>query len=295
MLQIQKAALPKLISVEYFNLCLGGFVKIVTDSDRIELVIEGLPENHGNILLNTFMSQLQNLAAALLKIDRENNEGKSAVHFEVVSLSYASPYRVGLEAIPNKSNPVAARHALQRLDFVAESVRSGKGLDTIDTDILESFQALAKPVGKAIKNSTLFYNGSALEFTADVSSKLESALATEDECAGAVAGMLEQINLHHDANVFYIYPEVGPNKIMCNFPPRLYDEAISAVGRKVDVFGQLKYRSGASFPHKIAVGNIETFERFEDLPDWDDLRGRAPDATGELSSEAFVRDLRDAW
>jgi hypothetical protein len=31
------------------------------------------------------------------------------------------------------------------------------------------------------------------------------------------------------------------------------------------------------------------------LPDWEDLRGRAPDATGALSSEAFVRELRDAW
>ena len=33
----------------------------------------------------------------------------------------------------------------------------------------------------------------------------------------------------------------------------------------------------------------------EELPDWEDLRGLAPNATGELSSEAFVRELRDAW
>jgi hypothetical protein len=31
------------------------------------------------------------------------------------------------------------------------------------------------------------------------------------------------------------------------------------------------------------------------LPDWDDLRGCAPDATGALSSEAFVRELREEW
>lgn len=31
------------------------------------------------------------------------------------------------------------------------------------------------------------------------------------------------------------------------------------------------------------------------LPDWDDLRGRAPDATGGLSSEAFIRKIRDEW
>ena len=29
--------------------------------------------------------------------------------------------------------------------------------------------------------------------------------------------------------------------------------------------------------------------------DWDSLRGTAPDATGETSSEAFVRKMRDEW
>lgn len=267
----------------------------MASGDRIELVIEGMQENDGHILLSTFMAQLQNLAAALTKIDRENNEGKIGSHFEVVSLSYASPYRVGIEAFATKAHPEAGRQVLQRLDYVAESIRSGKGLEYLDTDLLESFHALAKPVGRSVRTAAIFYNGAVLEFTSEVNRKLESALATEDECAGAIAGMLEQINLHHDANVFHIYPEVGPAKVMCHFPPSLYEEAISAVGRKVDVFGELKYRSGASFPHKIAVKSIETFEKLEDLPDWDDLRGRAPDATGKLSSEAFVRELRDGW
>lgn len=31
------------------------------------------------------------------------------------------------------------------------------------------------------------------------------------------------------------------------------------------------------------------------LPDWDDLRGAAPDATGDLSSEEWVRKQRDEW
>ena len=32
-----------------------------------------------------------------------------------------------------------------------------------------------------------------------------------------------------------------------------------------------------------------------EFPDWEDLRGCAPHATGALTSEAFVRELRDAW
>ncbi len=45
----------------------------------------------------------------------------------------------------------------------------------------------------------------------------------------------------------------------------------------------------------LDVGKIEAFPPESDLPDWEDLRGRAPDATGDLSSEAFVRELRSGW
>lgn len=40
------------------------------------------------------------------------------------------------------------------------------------------------------------------------------------------------------------------------------------------------------FPERLANDN---------LPDWDDLCGVAPDATGDLSSEEFIRRQRDEW
>jgi hypothetical protein len=43
------------------------------------------------------------------------------------------------------------------------------------------------------------------------------------------------------------------------------------------------------------IEEARAFPPESDLPDWDDLRGRAPDATGDLSGEAFVRELRDGW
>jgi hypothetical protein len=39
---------------------------------------------------------------------------------------------------------------------------------------------------------------------------------------------------------------------------------------------------------------IDKFTRRKN-PDWNDLLGIAPDATGDLSSEQFVRNLRDEW
>ena len=40
---------------------------------------------------------------------------------------------------------------------------------------------------------------------------------------------------------------------------------------------------------------IEAYLPESEWPGWEDLRGRAPGATGDLSSEAFVRRLRDEW
>lgn len=267
----------------------------MAENDRIELIIEGLPEHEGRVRLNTFMAQLQHLGAALTKLDKESNDGKAGSIFNITALSYNSPMRVVLEAAPVSSQLFTGHLVVESLKRVSNAVKSGDSLLSFDSDILEEFHALAKPIGKSLKHTTLLFNGEVLDFTPKIYQQLESALAVDEECEGSIEGMLEQINVHRGANTFQIFPEVGPNKVTCHFPPKMYDDAVSAVGRRVEVSGILKYRTGASFAHQISVANIDVQPFDHDLPDWDDLRGRAPDATGLLTSEAFVRELRDAW
>lgn len=45
---------------------------------------------------------------------------------------------------------------------------------------------------------------------------------------------------------------------------------------------------------KNLIAALRDLRRQASLPDWDDIRGLAPDATGALSSEDFVRNMRDA-
>ena len=245
--------------------------------------------------LNTFMSQLQSLSAALSQIDRDANDGKAGSVFQVAALSYSSPYRVVLEPKPIPAQRFTGALVVQRLKNVAEALISGESLIGFDADLLEDIRALARPVGKTVKNTTILFNGTTLDLTPYIAGRVDEALAIEDECDGSIEGMLEQINIHQGANTFHIYPDVGPRKVTCHFPVKLFDDAVSAVGRRVEVFGALKYRIAAPFPHQIAVSGLEAFPPDHELPDWEDLRGRAPDATNGLSSEAFVRELRDAW
>jgi hypothetical protein len=267
----------------------------MADDDRITLIIEGLPEDEGKVRLGAFMSQLQNLSATITKLDREANEGKAATYFRIAELSYKSPVRVVIEPQALPKQPYLGHAIIKSLGRVVGALENGSDLSGLDADLLEDIRGLAKPVGKSVKNVTLLFNDHRFDLTPRVAAKVDDALAVDEECEGGIEGMLEQINLHHGANVFYIYPEVGPRKLTCHFPSRLYDDAVSAVGKRVEVYGTLHYRTGATFPHQVAVTAIEAFPPESELPDWDDLRGRAPDITGELSSEAFVRELRNGW
>ena len=265
----------------------------MTKDTRITLVLEGLPEDEGRIRLSTFVSELQNLSGALGKISRDADEGKITAVFDVAELSYNSPLRVVLA--PNPGSEHLASMVLERFKIVTRAVTDGSSLDDFDADLLEDLRALARPVGSKLKYATLIINDSQFELSDAVTRRIDSALAMDEECVGFIEGRLDQINIHEGTNTFHVYPDVGPRKVSCRFPHSLLDEAVFAVGRRVEVNGILKYRHGASFPYTIAVTGIDAFPPEEELPTWEDLRGRAPDATGTLSSEAFVRELRDAW
>lgn len=261
---------------------------------RVTLILEGVPEAEGRIRLQTFLTELQNLSAALGKVSRDTAEGKATIPvFNIEELSYNSPARVVIS--PSPGNEYVASLVLDRFEAVAEAVTSGANLDKFDAELLHDIRALAKPVGPQLKYATLIINDAEFDLTGEVTRRVDTALEIAEECIGFIEGRLEQINIHEGANTFHIYPDVGPRRVSCHFPNSLLDDAIYAVGRKVEVNGTLKYRHGASFPHAIAVTEIDAFPPDEELPDWEDLRGRAPDATGELSSEAFVRELRNAW
>ena len=267
----------------------------MVENNRIELIIEGASENEGRVRLTTFMAQLQHLSAALSKIDKESNGGKAGSIFNIVSLSYNSPMSVVLEPKPTSSQFFSGNLVVEGLKKVSKALKSGDNLLSYNVEILEELYALAKPTGKSLKNTTLKFNDECIDFNLQIYHHLEDALAVDEECEGSIEGMLEQINLHQGANLFHIYPEVGPTKVSCHFPSGIYDDAVSSVGRRVAVYGKLKYRAGASFAHQVVVSSIDTYLSDNDIPDWDDILGRAPDATGLLSSEEFIRDFRDAW
>ena len=108
----------------------------------------------------------------------------------------------------------------------------------------------------------------------------------------SVTGMLEMLDIH--TNQFRIYPIVGAKKIDCYFSDDdLQQKVIAAINRYVNVEGEFKYKKFAKFPYAAKITDIEIYPNEKELPTLFDLYGVAPNATGNLSSESFVRKNRN--
>jgi len=111
----------------------------------------------------------------------------------------------------------------------------------------------------------------------------------------AMNGTLELFNINKNNNLFNLYPVIGAQKIICDFPSSLLQKAITAMDHYVNVMGQYKYKSGHSYPYYVNVTDIEIYPDENELPSLFDLHGIAPNATNGLSSEDFVGGIRDEW
>ena len=111
--------------------------------------------------------------------------------------------------------------------------------------------------------------------------------------------MLETINIHGNENRIIIYPIIGAKSVDGYFPVEIKDDIIFCIGKYVEVFGEIIYNTPASaHPKSIKIDHIQVLYdgNENDLPSLKDLKGIAPDITGNLKSEEFVRKLRnESW
>ena len=265
-------------------------------SYRIKLVVEGLDRDDGHVRLDVFVNELQRLHSALGRADARASNGRRSSFFAVVGLSHNSPAMVELEAriAPNADRDSRAA-AMAMFAQAIEAVQRGDFNEDSDFDLLNDIKELATPVGGTLKAAKIQIQNKQYQLTDKLAAAVTKLQADQEECYTTVEGVLEHVNVHDDANVFTIYPDVGPGRIKCRLPERLADKGIGAIRQRVAVSGVAKFRKFNPYPHEIAVDNIEVYRADSELPGWNDLLGIAPRATGDLASEIFVREIRNEW
>jgi hypothetical protein len=263
-------------------------------NNRITLELGGLPTEGGYFRLTDFLGALQSLKSALAHADLLASGGKKTTYIRIVALSFSSPALITIEPVP-----IEAVHDFR--DEISDAVFAAtrKEIDPIGSEngrlLVDAVQSIASMVGKGF-GSVHLRNGNR-EVALSPKLRLESVRRPlpSRTSFGRIRGRLEAINLHAGANNFRIYPIVGPRKLVCHFQPEQMNRAIAAINKMVQVTGLRHFKENASFPYAIDVSDFEPLLPDSQLPKLSQLRGVAPDATGNVKSEDFVRQLRDDW
>lgn len=144
-----------------------------------------------------------------------------------------------------------------------------------------------------ISEISISADGIDIPVTRELEHRIDQIIGPDILAEGTIAGDLETVNVHN-RSTFYIYPTVGPKKVLCNFPVHLFEAVKLGLKQYVSVSGKLRYKAREPFPYAIDVTDIEINPPGNELPSLWDLRGIEEHATGDVDSVAFIRAMRDA-
>lgn len=264
--------------------------------NRLVFKIEGTEKNNHHLELSVFVEKTRQFLDILKKSAKDS--GEDGVVFHVVNLSHSSPAIIECEPRGRDTLAVIAvfNSIGKNLNLVAEGQAchlSHLVLTAIEKLAQFSPQKIAQVEIQTISDAE---DEGVYKFDERFRENLVKARSEEEKVVSTIGGKLEQINIHKNANTFRIYPSLPyMSSVACKFPHNLFENVQEALGNFVSVWGDCLYRPDATFPYKIDVREIKKLPPSEHLPSLYDLYGIAPDATGDKSSEQFVRELRDGW
>jgi len=261
-------------------------------SKRITIQLRGDPSDDDHLRLADFIAQLDTIRVALVSLEEHLTQTNRSVYYRVVDLKHSSPATVVLEPVSDsKSRDVSALVAHRFVDGL-KRIKQGEIPSDFSYEVLESFKKIAGPLKRKVSEVTISTDEERVEVTKSIESDIDRIVGPDEVVLGSICGTLEALNLHAQANIFRIYPVVGPRKVEGHFPNSLRQQAIAGIDHYVQVHGELRSKRNEKFPYAINVRDLEVFPDDESLPTILDLKGIAPQATGDMTSEDFVRKLR---
>lgn len=263
-------------------------------SRTIRMYMKGATWDDNYVRLNEFTTQLEVLKNILRHIDRlVTNGGEPSVYYRIVDLSHSSPATVTIEARSVRPEDDLADKVVNKffvgLKTIVETSEIPLGFDHL---ALEQYKGLCANLKKNMSEITIVNSKYSIRITEQLARHIDEVIGVDIIEEGTLDGKLETVNVHN-RNVFYIYPVIGPKKVACTFPEIKFDDVKKAIRCYVNIKGKLRYKKRESFPYAIDVIDFEIYPPEEELPTLEDLRGIAPNATGNVDSVAFVRALRN--
>ena len=262
-------------------------------SNKIRIELKGSKVDREFLRLSELVDALLEVNKALSRIDYLISRPKSrSLYFRVTDLRCGSPAIIETEAVPLEPTVDHSIEVVKEFFVDLNNIKVGKSPKEFDVDLLEHYKKMTTVFKKNVTGMTFISEDMQIKFKEDLEPKITEILGEAEIVQGSVSGILERINIHAGVNTFRIYPVAGAKKIDCHFPDSLLQKATGAVNRYINVQGKIKYIGKADFPDAVEVEDIEIYPEESELPTFSQLRGIAPNATGSLSSEEFVKRIR---
>lgn len=277
---------------------------------NIALNLLGPESEKGLIRLDNFLDRLAALQEALQAVDRERNGGKSTLYYRVVNLSHkggiakngGSPSKVVIEPVLNKR--LKSARGGNRWGHLPEQIHHSffQIINYIRKDDQHRLAKVGEPVIDAIASlldglGTQFISGSIanskMKFNLDddLKQSVEKLLKPEFHSYGSVEGQLLGMNLAKGYR-FYIYPELGPRSISCQFSGEMFEKAQSYLRKNVRVYGTKFFRESTGWPSTIRdVKELELLQPDKPFPEF---RPSPITVIGKPADE-LVRESREEW
>ena len=134
-----------------------------------------------------------------------------------------------------------------------------------------------------------------VELTREAEPELQKLVGIRYRALGAIEGRIELISVRRGSRRFNLTHARTLRTIRCNLPDSIEESAIEAMRdrRRVVASGVVGY-NGKDEAIRLDVRQpLRFLGRAEELPKGRDLAGSDPDITGSMSTEDFVRSIRD--
>ena len=135
------------------------------------------------------------------------------------------------------------------------------------------------------------YQSDSFELSARASANIDQLLPTKRHAIGSVEGKLEMISLHGKSPRFIVYHHRTRKAVTCKFSADRLEEVKDALGKRVIISGRVHYNAKGE-PLRVELDRMRKMLSSSELPSVSQMRGYAPNLTGEMSTSEYIRSVR---
>jgi len=264
----------------------------INNMAKLRLEVQG---ELGAITLRGFLDSVENALGMLSDFDVAiSRHPKGSLDWVVTDIAVGSL----VVAIESKSRAIEENFGPAVVHSFISGWEQIEKMGTTPPYLSEQGMNRAKKITRLIGRQGLtgfVVHGDAKEvqITAKASAHMEQLLKVRLRSIGSVEGRLETISIHKGAR-FIIYHSRTHKAVTCKVPAEQLKSMITTemLGRRVGAFGMV-YSNEKGEPLRVDAERIRVLRAKEDLPSIASLGGSDPHFTGDMTTEEYIRSLRE--